>query len=148
MRCWLAFASKNMAKIAKIVALNDNSNNYQKDQKWRYYQDLSKTLTDFKDIVKRHWDEENQVFADFGLHSKKVALKTRIVTDEQTKQKKKVWFRKVLENPSYQFVNDCYGYISLFPVFLELLPANSNYLRISLEKMRDQKNGIWTEYGL
>ena len=41
MRCWLAFASKAMVKIAKIVALNDNSNDYQKDQKWRYYRVFS-----------------------------------------------------------------------------------------------------------
>jgi len=147
MRCWLAFASKAMVKIAKIVALNDNSNDYQKDQKWRYYKDISKKLTDSQDIINRHWDLDSQTFADYGLHSKKVALKSKIETVDG--QKNKVFFRKVLEPPSYQFVNDCYGYMSLFPVFLELLPVQSIQLKISLEKMRSREDGgIWTEYGL
>ena len=51
--------------------------------------------------------------------------------------------------PKYQFVNDTYGYISLFPIFLELVPADHEILGISLEKLRSiPKGGIWTKFGL
>jgi len=58
-----------------------------KTKNGRYYKDISKKLTDSQDIINRHWDLDSQTFADYGLHSKKVALKSKIETVDGQKKK-------------------------------------------------------------
>lgn len=50
------------------------------------------------------------------------------------------------EEPTYQFVNSV-GYVSLFPMLLELVDADSSKLGQMLDQIRDPKH-LWTQFGL
>merc|ERR1719424_9421 len=53
----------------------------------------------------------------------------------------------VPKNEKKQFV-DHTGYLSLFPFFLRLIPADSDKLGYVLDTMADEKRGLWSKYGL
>ena len=48
--------------------------------------------------------------------------------------------------PTYQYV-ESFGYVSLFPLLLEIIDPESAKLGIILDKLRDPKH-LWTNYGL
>lgn len=54
--------------------------------------------------------------------------------------------RQVEVEPTYQYVNS-FGYVSLFPMLLELLDADSPKLDKTLDRIRDPKH-MWTQFGL
>jgi mannosyl-oligosaccharide glucosidase len=54
--------------------------------------------------------------------------------------------RVVETEPTYQYVNSV-GYVSLFPMLLELLDPQSAKLDKILDQIRDPKH-LWTNYGL
>lgn len=66
--------------------------------------------------------------------------------DPRTPPNQMPMIREVVTNPTYQFV-DSIGYVSLFPLVLELLDAHSPNLEIILNQIRDPKH-MWTNYGL
>lgn len=57
-----------------------------------------------------------------------------------------VMVRDTLEPPTRQYV-PAFGYVSLFPLLMMLLPPESNELGQQLQLMR-QEPLLWTPYGL
>lgn len=55
--------------------------------------------------------------------------------------------RVVSMEPKHRLVSDTFGYVSLFPLFLRLLPADSPKLESILKNMKDA-DLLWTSYGL
>jgi hypothetical protein len=54
--------------------------------------------------------------------------------------------RQVNQQPQLQLV-PCFGYVSLFPLLMQLLPADSQELGQQLQLLR-QERLLWTSHGL
>ena len=132
LRCWMVLASRVMSRISFL--LNHESH---KD-----YKETADYLSNNELLDKLHWSEENGMYCDFGLHSKRVELVKRI--NQETGETSVD--RKFLDEPTFSCVNE-FGYVSLFPLLLQVLKPDNPRLGILLEKMRDPKI-LWTDYGL
>lgn len=93
---------------------------------------------------KLHWSGSQ--YADYGLHSDKVKLVRMRPMDERTPPNSMPMIRQVEVEPTYQYVNSL-GYVSLFPMLLELLEPESPRLGAILDQIRDVRH-LWTNYGL
>lgn len=87
------------------------------------YKAVNDKLTNNQLLEKLHWSESNKTFCDYGVH--------------QSRPKSK---------PKKDFVPE-FGYVSLFPLFMRILKADSTKLAILLEQLRNPKL-LWTDYGL
>lgn len=133
LRCWMAMASRVMAKIANILNMTEESEHY--DQ---YYQLLANNTL----LERYHWSPEYSMFCDFGLHSDNVTLTS--VEDEHDGTIR--YHRNVLTPPRYQCVHDD-GYVALFPLLMKLLaPDNPKLERMLRDLTRPEL--LWTPYGL
>ncbi|CAD6190810.1 unnamed protein product [Caenorhabditis auriculariae] len=135
LRCWLALCGRVMERLSKL---------YGTDAEHRKYAKQREELTDLDELVKMHWSEPAGIFCDYGKHSMSVAL-ARVPTP--SKERHFEYQRVTSHAPQLQLVSNVFGYNSLFPLMLRLLPANSKYLKLTLEKIRDPKE-LWTEFGL
>ena len=92
-------------------------------------------------------------FSDYGLHSTHVSLKRpqppkNLAPNQRPPPQvhlEKV--RVVHKEPTLRFVDTEFGYISLFPFLLKLLPADSPQLAKILVDLVDERL-LWTPYGL
>ncbi|CAD5226415.1 unnamed protein product [Bursaphelenchus xylophilus] len=137
-RCWLAVASRVIRYLAELSSDTMFINEADDDQR---------TFGDINEINKYHWSHEKRRYADFGLHSYKVKLVTDVFPSGPNGQMGKRVVRKVLEEPKKRLVDDVYGYVSLFPFLLKLLPAESEELEIILDELSNPQL-LWTPYGL
>lgn len=137
LRCWMAWASKVMADLFDIVA-NDRQSI---DNPYRVHYEM---LKDNKLLDELHWS--NSQYADYGLHSDRVKLVRQKPMDERTPPNSMPMIRQVDVEPTYQYVNSV-GYVSLFPMLLELLDPQSAKLDSLLDQIRDPKH-LWTNFGL
>nr|XP_029728873.1 alpha-glucosidase 2-like [Aedes albopictus] len=128
--CWMQLASHVMSDLAKFLGRDDTK-----------YFDTYKYLSSVERLNALHLSPKTNTYADFGLHTDKVRLK---LVETQTESK---WIRDVMQNPKYQLVDNVFGYISLFPFLLKLLPADSLPLKTTLDNLRDPEL-VWTEYGI
>ena len=134
LRCWIALASKVMADLSEIIGVQ-NSKSYQ-----THYE----VLRDNQMLDELHWS--NSQYGDYGLHSDRVKLVREKPRDERTPPNSMPFIRRVEVEQTLQFVNSV-GYVSIFPMILELLDADSPKLEITLDQIRDTKH-LWTKFGL
>ncbi|VDO23187.1 unnamed protein product [Haemonchus placei] len=94
------------------------------------YDDEASSLANYDELVRLHWSDDRKEF-----------------------------FAAVVREPKLGFVDDVFGYNSLFPLMLRLLPAESDTLSHILASLRDPERLeivgylisvklIWSEYGL
>ncbi|KAI1698876.1 mannosyl-oligosaccharide glucosidase [Ditylenchus destructor] len=133
LRCWMAYSSQVMSKLAKFM----------EDAAWM--PEIEKDLQIFNDIEsldKLHWSEASQQYSDFGLHSTNMTLVKELQPDGKTIQ-----VRKVFTPPKMGFVDDVNGYSNIFPFLMRLLPANSDKLGTILKGLNDTQT-FWSPFGL
>ncbi|EGT46576.1 hypothetical protein CAEBREN_00304 [Caenorhabditis brenneri] len=133
LRCWLALASRVLARLAKSYGTEVE---YQRASK------AMEELNSFDNLVKDHWSEEHLGFYDYGKHSVDVALAPVPVTGGRFEYQ-----RVTSRAPTYQLVTNVFGYNNLFPMMLKMIPSKSKTLKTILDKIRDP-NILWTNYGL
>lgn len=153
LRCWMAWASKVMADLSDMVKSTDKPTAYREHfqvlKVFIYFNSFKLRLIDLnlKDnelLDKLHWSGSQ--YADYGLHSDKVKLVRMRPMDERTPPNSMPMIRQVEIEPTYQYVNSL-GYVSLFPMLLELLEPESPRLGVILDQIRDVRH-LWTNYGL
>lgn len=129
LRCWMALAARAMATIGRVVGAS------QAEVEW--YTADANYLSEYEQLKALHWDAENGHFADWGNHTEEVDLVATV--DQGTLQ------RVVTTPPRLRFVPQ-YGYVSLFPLAMGLIPPHAPELATELASLRDAS--IWTPYGL
>ncbi|XP_048366190.1 mannosyl-oligosaccharide glucosidase isoform X1 [Sphaerodactylus townsendi] len=138
LRCWMALASDVMAQVA--VHLGEPAGDYQH---------MAKLLADNQLLEQHHWAKALSTFADYGNHTQAVALeweKPRPPSPGQPLPPPRL-LRVVRKPPRLQFVGGALGYVSLFPLLLQLLRPDSPHLGTLLADMRSEKQ-LWTPFGL
>jgi len=135
LRCWMAICSKLMGELADILGYDSTR-----------YVFTSELLTNQELLDSLHWSKSLEGYADYGLHSENVVLRypSKVKSRPPGNQPEKV--RVVLQKPEYGFVNS-YGYVSLFPLILEILQPTSPNLATIIKKLEDPKL-LWSNYGL
>ncbi|XP_074600766.1 mannosyl-oligosaccharide glucosidase [Brevipalpus obovatus] len=128
LRCWMAFASRIMHKIASFIG-HSSAPRYSISYDY---------LSDNALLDQLHWSEQNQMYCDFGLHSNNVKLVKKPETE--------IIERKVLEKPIYQCVPEL-GYVSLFPMMMEILEPTNPRLGKILSVLEDPEL-LWSSYGI
>uniref|UniRef100_A0A7I4YKR3 Mannosyl-oligosaccharide glucosidase n=1 Tax=Haemonchus contortus TaxID=6289 RepID=A0A7I4YKR3_HAECO len=135
LRCWMALSSRVMVRLAHL---------FEEEKYKNKYDDEASSLADYNELVRLHWSDDRKAFFDYGLHSNKVQLSRKLI---QGSPEQYSYERSVAREPKLGFVEDVFGYNSLFPLMLRLLPAESDTLSHILDSLRDPEL-IWTEYGL
>ncbi|WKY05858.1 hypothetical protein Q1695_006234 [Nippostrongylus brasiliensis] len=138
LRCWLALGSRVMDRLAQRFEEGKNKNKYSAH---------ATALNDFEDLVRLHWSDSKKSFFDFGLHSDKVHLVRKKIKQTQPGPEQYVFERLTVNQPKLGFVEDVFGYNSLFPLLLRLLPPESDALSQTLSKLTDAEL-LWTDFGL
>lgn len=138
LRCWMALASNVMAKIAEITNnLNDK----------QAYHDHYMTLSNNALLDELHWSGTQ--YADYGLHSDQIKLvrpPPKPQQDMNRPPQQEQMIRKVEVEPEYGYVNSV-GYVSLFPLILEIIEPNNPKLDVILDQIKNP-DFLWTKYGL
>ncbi|KAJ1349137.1 hypothetical protein KIN20_004591 [Parelaphostrongylus tenuis] len=131
LRCWLALSSRVMDRLAHLY----------EDEKYRnkYASDAS-LLGNYDDLVRLHWSDSKKAFFDYGKHSENVRLVKKPLKDLPDQF---CFERLTVQEPRLGFVEDVFGYNSLFPLMLKLLPAESEQLSHTLTKLMDPECGTW-----
>ena len=127
LRCWMTLASGLMADIARMI-----------DKDPSRFDETYKYLSDNNILDALHWSEAAGAYMDYGLHTFDVELKRRKPNGEKV--------RVVNSAPTLRFV-DSSGYVSFFPLFLQILDPNSPKLGQVLADLR-RTDLLWTPYGL
>ncbi|XP_048797679.1 mannosyl-oligosaccharide glucosidase isoform X2 [Lagopus muta] len=136
LRCWMALASRVLAEAAERLG-----------EPAEPYRRAERALSDNELLERLHWAEELGAFADFGNHSRAVELRREAVRAAPGRPPPAPRVvRVVREAPRLRFV-DALGYVSLFPLLLQLLRPDSPRLGAVLEAMRDERR-LWTPFGL
>ncbi|XP_021699725.1 mannosyl-oligosaccharide glucosidase GCS1 [Aedes aegypti] len=128
--CWMQLASHVMSDLAKFLGRDDTK-----------YFETYKYLSNVERLNALHLSPRTNTYADYGLHTDKVRL---TLIERETGSK---WLRDVIQNPKYQLVDNVFGYISLFPFLLKLLPTDSMPLKTTLDNLRDPEV-LWTDFGV
>ena len=114
LRCWMAIAANTLAKIADLLGRDG----YKYEETWEYLRD--------NDLLnKLHWSEYTQSYADYGYHTDSVELRRPKPSPRSQQTQSLEMVRITLKKPEYRLVDSMFGYISLFPFFLQLLDVNS-----------------------
>ena len=130
----MALASKLMSDIGQIIGKDADK-----------YANSANYLMNNELLNELHWSEEFGAYLDYGLHSEDVVLqkpKPVAPSSGQNMQKRRV----VHQDPNYQFVNQM-GYISLFPLILEIIDEKSPKFGKILQDLKNPSK-LWTPYGL
>ncbi|KAM6345980.1 mannosyl-oligosaccharide glucosidase [Podargus strigoides] len=137
LRCWMALAARVLAEVAKRLGEPTGP-----------YRDVAQALSDNELLEQLHWAPELGAFADYGNHSAAVGLRWQPAAPAAPG-----WppppprlVREVREAPRLQFVG-ALGYVSLFPLLLQLLRPDSPRLPAVLAAMRSERQ-LWTPFGL
>ena len=136
LRCWIGLASNVISKVSELT-------NNLKDKEAYLSHYLTLSNNDILDSL--HWSGIQ--YADYGLHSnniKLVRLPPRQEMNRPPQQQQMI--RKVETEPTYDYVNS-FGYVSLFPLLLEIIEPNSEKLDIILDQLKNPSL-LWTKYGL
>ena len=127
--CWMTLATKQMRRIAQLVAPESKSR----------YEAFERFLEENDFLNKFHWSDQHQMYCDWGSHSSNVQLVRP--ANGGTK------VRKQLSPSTYRCVDDAFGYVSLFPFLLRLLSPSDFRLAIVLDKLSNTSE-LWTDFGL
>ncbi|XP_042322873.1 mannosyl-oligosaccharide glucosidase [Sceloporus undulatus] len=138
LRCWMAVISDVMADMADQLGEPAGE-----------YRHMAEALADNQLLDQHHWAETLGTFADYGNHTSAVALEREKLRPPPPGQPlpSPQLLRVVRKPPMTQFVGGALGYVSLFPLLLELLSPNSPRLASLLADMRSEKK-LWTPFGL
>ncbi|NXV13790.1 MOGS glucosidase, partial [Cepphus grylle] len=137
LRCWMALASRVLGEVAERLGEPAGP-----------YREMEQALSDNGLLEQLHWAQELGAFADYGNHSSAVGLRWQRVApaapgrpppDPQL-------VREVREAPRPRFVG-ALGYVSLFPLLLQLLRPDSPRLPTVLATIRNERQ-LWTPFGL
>uniref|UniRef100_A0A0C9R244 Mannosyl-oligosaccharide glucosidase n=1 Tax=Fopius arisanus TaxID=64838 RepID=A0A0C9R244_9HYME len=134
LRCWIAFASGVMARLASLL-----------EQPSQRYNETHQFLTDNQLLNHLHWSGATQAYADYGLHTDKVELRRPSAPPRSPASPDLI--RVVLEDPTLRFVDSAFGYVSLFPFILGIVESNSPNLDKILNDITKPEL-LWTKYGL
>ncbi|VDK17395.1 unnamed protein product [Anisakis simplex] len=146
-RSWMAVAAKTLSQLAILAEDELGAETYRADADY---------LQDIQLLNKLHWSETSKRYCDYGLHSSHVELRRQMDMKEfQSKSQNRnnpnmpppPMKRIVHDTPKLGLVENTFGYLSLYPVMLKLLPHDSDNLRIILENLRSEKD-LWSKYGL
>lgn len=136
LRCWMALAAKSMALISSL--LGEGSNNE--------YETTAKQLSDLDLLNKLHYDPGTGRYYDYGNHTEKVKLDWKVWQDPKSGYMRQDMVRVAQGRPRPRLVPH-FGYVSLFPFIMRIIPADSPILEKHLDLIQDEKL-LWTEYGL
>ncbi|GFR47414.1 hypothetical protein Agub_g9131 [Astrephomene gubernaculifera] len=118
LRCWLALAAKAMYDIGSSLQLPAPA--------VARYRAAAEQLGSLGPLRRLHFDEGRGWFADWGTHTEEVELEVKSITvpgaPGQPPQRRDVSTRVTKGWPLPQFVPQ-FGYVSLFPLIMELLPT-------------------------
>ncbi|XP_060103428.1 mannosyl-oligosaccharide glucosidase [Heteronotia binoei] len=139
LRCWMALASEVMAQVAGRLG----------EAAAEDYRQMAEMLADNRLLERHHWAEALGTFADYGNHTQAVALERERLRPPPPGQPLPTprLLRVVRKSPKLQFVGGALGYVSLFPLLLQLLQPESPRLGALLADMRSEKH-LWTPFGL
>ena len=132
-RCWIAFAAKVMAKIAFLL----------KHPSEIKYKQTADYLHDNNLLDKIHWSEKYQHYCDKGLHSTQVKL---VKKKDKNNPEIEYMEREFIVPPKYDFVPD-FGYVSLFPLILEIINPDNPKLGKILDDLENPQL-LWNPYGI
>ncbi|XP_043919946.1 mannosyl-oligosaccharide glucosidase [Protopterus annectens] len=139
LRCWMALASRIMSDVAMLLG-----------EPHEEYETLHAVLSNISLLEELHWSEDLKIFADYGNHTPAVVLEREKIFIQPGQQKafhpSPRLVRVVRRQPKLQYVG-AFGYVSLFPFLLQLLPPDSPKLEKTFRDMRMEKK-LWTPYGL
>ncbi|XP_063165814.1 mannosyl-oligosaccharide glucosidase [Candoia aspera] len=138
LRCWMAVASAVMAEVATQVG--EPASDYAR---------MAEGLADNELLERHHWAEALGTFADYGNHTQAVALERERLQPSPPGQPPPIprLVRVVRKPPRLQFVGGALGYVSLFPLLLQLLNPDSPHLGSLLVDMKNEQK-LWTPFGL
>ena len=132
----MATAAKLMGDLADMLGYDRSK-----------YEATWNTLVDPELLDSLHWSKDLNAYADWGSHSPKTILKRVVRSDDFSQHHHHVEKeRVVLIPPKHGFVN-VFGYVSLFPMLLQILSPNSDKLVTTVEQLKDP-NLLWTPFGL
>lgn len=137
LRCWLTLASLVLTELSQRLGLNSEK-----------YQQTYMFLSDENVLDELHWSGASKRYSDYGLHTDKVVLrrdKNEVNSAGQIVQGQMK--RVVLRKPAYGFVDSTFGYNSLFPLILQILPGDSLHLKHIILDIYNP-NLLWTPYGV
>jgi len=137
LRCWMALAAHSLARVGDAVGAP-------RDQ-IAEFRAVAARLDDFEELKKLHWDEKRKHFADWGLHTEDVKLVSEKHTLDNGDDDDRL-IRQVNSPPKLQYVPH-YGYLSLFPLIMKLIPNESPILEQQIAHLRKESE-LWTPFGL
>lgn len=137
LRCWMALGARVLAALAE--RLGEPAEPFRAE---------AQALSDNELLDRLHWAPELGAFADYGNHSTAVGLRWQHPAPAAPGQPPAApqLMREVREAPRLRFV-DALGYVSLFPVLLQLLRPDSPRLPAVLAAMRSERQ-LWSPFGL
>lgn len=140
LRCWMALASRTLIKLA------DHRGDI------AYSDELRKTaelLTNNQLLNDLHWSDQHKMYCDFG-HNTETAELVKVTKRRQSNQgdwlEYQVYERQSRGHPEFGCVPE-FGYVSLFPLMLNLVDAKSEKLGIMLDRLRDEDE-LWSRFGI
>ncbi|XP_052066310.1 mannosyl-oligosaccharide glucosidase-like [Mytilus californianus] len=125
LRCWIAIASGVLSDIAK------KTNN-----EWHEYDDTYQLLMNNEILDYFHWSPKKEIYSDYGFHTDDLALYNNI-------EEKRI----LMTEPRLRFIDNSFGYVSLFPLMLKIIDPNSPKLQRVLKDLLNPQL-LWTCYGL
>ncbi|GAB4823973.1 hypothetical protein N2152v2_011019 [Parachlorella kessleri] len=139
LRCWMARASRALATIGANLGMPDSEVSP--------FAATAALLEDFELLNRLHLDPTTGQYRDWGNHTEGVELRKPVMVMRNGRQQPYGEKRRVVhEAPRQQFVPH-FGYVSLFPLLMHLMPADSPVLKQQLDLLRDPDH-LWTEFGL
>jgi mannosyl-oligosaccharide glucosidase len=120
---WIGFFSRTMREIAEFLGEEDDR---------VMFADIEQAIKNNLDDL--HWSEDEQMYCDVALDDDGMfALR---------------WKKCMLMQTTDDSTHVCHkGYLSLFPLMLELLPADSPHIGAILDLLRDPDH-LWSSYGI
>jgi len=136
--CWITLGTKVLAEIAMLL-----------NRQGEKYTNTYKYLANNKLLHQLHWSHNRDTYADFGLHTDDVILKQKPPQPQHHGGPpiNQPFKREVLKKPELQFVDSYFGYVSLFPFFLQIVEPDSPSLLKILNYLTNP-DYLWTDYGL
>lgn len=118
LHAWMVLLAETMSKIVTFLAEDDASLLPVAEE----YTARSKTLR--ASLVDLHWSDEHKMYCDYAMTT-------------PTKQR---------PTPSLQHIPRT-GYVTLFPMLLRLIPADSVHLKHTLDLLGDESK-LWSPWGI
>ncbi|KAL4523918.1 hypothetical protein Ndes2526B_g08146 [Nannochloris sp. 'desiccata'] len=139
LRCWMALAAHSLARLSVAVGAPTDE--------IAEFRAFAAQLDDFEELKRLHWDEQREIFADWGLHTEDVKFVLEEHSNEDGNWGGDGRLKRVVNSPpKLQYVPH-YGYLSLFPLIMNLIPKDSPILGQQIAKLQKESE-LWTPFGL